>query len=148
MDAPQSKYGYGVTTGSGGSIYEKNVWQITPNDDNSTGLSGSWDIRQVPSIGYLENNSFGNGAPPSVEQSWSNFMLFNMGGGFPFPVVNQGTLGVTPNLTNLYAHPDWWSSNGNILSNNYTGDTNPAAVATVGVTAGDHLIRTKPLRSR
>ena len=134
--SPQSPNGYGVTTGSGGSIYEKNVWQITPNYDNSTGLTGSWDIRQVPSIGYLENDYFGNGAPSGNEKPWTNFMLFNMGGGFPFPVVTQGTLGVSPNTTNLYAHPDWWSSIGNVLSNNYTGLTSPAAVATVGVTAG------------
>ena len=58
-------------TDYGGSLYgfnndDSHYWQITPND-NSTSLIGSWDIRQVPSITYL-NDKDTNGEAPGLGQ--------------------------------------------------------------------------------
>ena len=124
---------YAVATAGGTTVKEHNVWQITPS---LTNLSGSWDIRQLPSIPYLENNFLGLGTAGAIQTTLDNWLAFNLGDGFPVPSVGQGNLSVAPNTTNLYAHPDWWASLGNVLTNSFSGDSNSASVATVAVSAG------------
>ena len=92
------------------------VWQIMPS---LTNLSGSWDIRQVPSISYLNDRDDDGGAT-----GWGTLYMFNYGGGSPVPsaggagegsIATQDNLGFgVPTSTYLYNHPDWWSSTTNL----------------------------------
>ena len=84
-----------------------NVWQVTPSDST---LSGSWDIRSYPSVGYLDNSGGSGGWGYSENAGWTPFYLFNYGGGTPVPAVAQpGNLGVGSNAANIEDHTDYWS---------------------------------------
>ncbi len=90
-----------------------NIWQITPSLPT---LSGSWDIRQVPAVSYLNDNN-DDGGTASEARGWDSLFLFNYGGGSPGPDGGVGSLstqaadlGLFPSQTNLDKDPDWWSS--------------------------------------
>ncbi len=97
--------------GPGNNDNNTNVWQVTPSLPT---LSGSWDIRQVPSIAYVENNNFGLGTVNAVQNAWDTFMNDNFGGGSPIPQVNQTDFDINGGSFNghadsLLVHPDWWA---------------------------------------
>ena len=101
-----------------------NVWQVTPSLPT---LSGSWDIRQVPTIAYVENNNFGLGTVTPVQNAWDNFMKANYGGGTPVPGVGQSNFNINATFSgrqaSLLTHPDWWSEHSNDIGTvNSTGD--------------------------
>ncbi len=84
-----------------------NIWQVTPNDPT---LSGSWDIRSYPSIGYLFDSGGSGGWGFSQKAGWDPFYLFNYGGGSPVPADTQAdNLGIGSNQADVDAHPDWWA---------------------------------------
>ena len=95
-----------------------NVWQITPNFNNATGLTGSWDIRQLPGISYLNDNN-DDGGNYSENYGWDTLFLFNYGGGSPSAagggsLAQQANLDIGATTTSLYANPDWWSAGTNV----------------------------------
>ncbi len=128
------------------------LWQITPNDNTSTGLAGAWDIRQVPSISYLNDSGGSGGWIATESEGWNTLYLFNYGGGAPAPsggpglgslVTQEYNLGIASNVTNLQTEPDWWSSStGGILNQTNTAATfAPYGTIAVGETYAITLVK-------
>ncbi len=101
-----------------GSSTNPNVWQITPS---LTAISGTWDISQASSIGYLDDDGGSGGWATIESKGWNPFYNYNYGGGFPNPNTSQAAnLGVNGSAANLQAHPDWWAGNGATFKGNGT----------------------------
>ncbi len=107
-------YGPANTDYTSSNTTAANIWQITPSYSNATGLTGSWDIRQTPVVGYL-NDTNDDGGNLTETVGWDNLYALNFGGGGVTDfggggLGQQGNLGFGATQTSVDAHPDWWSS--------------------------------------
>ncbi len=113
-----------------------NIWQVTPSLPT---LSGSWDIRQVPGIGYLNDNN-DDGGNYSENYGWDSLYLFNYGQGSPAPAGGTGALatqaanlGLFPSQALLDNNPDWWASGTNTTLSGLTYAATFMPLGTVSV---------------